>query len=411
MTVQTKPSDKITLDTLPTVAGFKLAGVACGMRRSGKPEFTLIVSEAPCVAAGVFTTNMVKAAPILVSMEHIQRSGDNVVAVVINAANANACTGELGLKNSHLTTEWVAEALGCAPQQVLVMSTGVIGVQLPMDKIEKGVALAVPALSEDAWSDAAQAIMTTDTRPKAISKHGTGYTINGIAKGSGMIAPNMATMLSVIATDASLPQAKVQEALSAANGQSFNRICVDGDTSTNDCVFLLANGVSGVDVSEGELYEEFVGLLTEMCIELGQMIVRDGEGATKFITIEVQGAPSSASAHAIANTIATSPLVKTAFFGSDANWGRIFAAAGRAGVVFDQAQANLWFAAGKSYDDGLQVVANGTPTQYLEADAAAIFSQEDIYVRLDIGAGIFSDTVWTCDLSHDYVTINGDYRT
>jgi glutamate N-acetyltransferase / amino-acid N-acetyltransferase len=287
----------------------------------------------------------------------------------------------------------------------------VIGVQLPMDKIAFGVEQATGQLDTNGWQAASQGIMTTDTRPKAVSRQVNGYTITGIAKGSGMICPNMATMLGILATDAEISQPKLQQALSAANQKSFNRICVDGDTSTNDTVLMLANGLSGVSVEEGEAYDEFVAVLTEMCIELGQMIVRDGEGATKFITIEINGAPDAKSAHLVANTIATSPLVKTAFYGGDANWGRIVAAAGRAGVNFDQNKVNLWFAIGKTFEDGLRVVANGTPTNYAEAEASHIFAQEEIYVRLDLGAGSASDTVWTCDLSHDYVSINGDYRS
>ncbi|MCI0712829.1 MAG: bifunctional glutamate N-acetyltransferase/amino-acid acetyltransferase ArgJ [Chloroflexi bacterium] len=401
----------VDLESLLPVKGFKAIGVSAGLRRSGKPDITLIVSETPCASAGVFTTNRVKAAPVLLCMDHLAKSGDQMQAIVINAANANACTGEQGLTNSQQTAQWVAEAIGCQPEQVYVMSTGVIGVQLPMDKIEYGVKTAAGELAEDGWALASRGIMTTDTHPKAISKQGSGYTITGIAKGSGMIAPNMATMLAFITTDAALPQPILQQALRDANNQSFNRICVDGDTSTNDTVLLMANGASGVDVSEGEAYDEFMALLTDMCIELGQMIVRDGEGATKFITIEVNGASDDASAHQIANTIAVSPLVKTAFYGGDANWGRIAMAAGRAGVEFDQTQMNLWFAAGKSFEDSLQVLANGMPTDYQEDDAAAIFAEEDIYVKLNVGNGSGQATVWTCDFSHEYVTINGDYRT
>lgn len=392
--------DKIVLAELQQVAGFQAAGVSIGLRKSGRPDFAMLVSETDCTLAAVFTTNQVKAAPVLVNMERLQHHASAIRAVVTNAANANACTGEQGLANARQTAAWVAAELGIAPEQVLVQSTGVIGVQLPMDKFAAGIPLAAAALASEGWSDAAHAIMTTDTRPKAVSRHFAGYTITAIAKGSGMIAPNMATMLAMIATDAAIPQPALQAALSRVNQISFNRISVDGDTSTNDTVLLLANGASGVTPD----MTEFEAALTEVCTALAHMIVRDGEGATKFITIRVAGASDDSAAHAIANTIATSPLVKTAFYGNDANWGRIIAAAGRAGIPLDPTALNLWF-------DAVQVVANGTPTGYLEADAAAVFAQEEIEVRLAVGVGAGQATVWTCDFSHDYVSINADYRT
>lgn len=403
--------EKITMGTLYPVQGFKTAGVAAGLRKSGRPDFSMIVSSQDCSFAAVFTTNQVKAAPVLLNMTRLANHSTHIRAIATNAANANACTGEPGYQNAIRTTELVAEALNIEPEQVLVLSTGVIGVQLPMEKIENGINLASAVLDEDGWSSAANAIMTTDTRPKAISKQCAGYTITGIAKGSGMIAPNMATMLAMIATDAQIEQPLLQQALSEVNQRTFNSICVDGDTSTNDSVFLLANGASGVAIKTEAQYQQFVAELSEICTSLAHMIVRDGEGATKFISIEVTGAPDKATAHQIANTIATSPLVKTAFYGSDANWGRILAAAGRAGIVLDQTRLGLWFGEGMHLSNALQVVSNGTPTGYLEADAAAIFGQEEISVRLDLGLGNASSTVWTCDFSHDYVSINADYRT
>ncbi|MBL1137469.1 MAG: bifunctional glutamate N-acetyltransferase/amino-acid acetyltransferase ArgJ [Chloroflexi bacterium] len=399
------------MGTLHPVGGFKVSGVYAGIRKTNKPDFTIVASDMDCTLAAVFTTNQVKAAPVLLDMQRLAENPTQIRAVITNAGNANACTGEPGLQNAIQTTELAAEMLGCLPEQVLVLSTGVIGVQLPMDKVAYGIENGIAELEEDAWSGAARSIMTTDTRPKGVSKQCGGYTITAIAKGSGMIAPNMATMLSMIATDAAVPQPLLQRALSAVSAKSFNRISVDGDTSTNDTVLLLANGASGTLITEAQGYTEFVAHLTELCTELSQMIVMDGEGATKFIAVHVTGATDDTSAYAVANTIAISPLVKTAFYGGDANWGRIMMAAGRAGVPLDQSKLNLWFAVGKDFSEGLQVVANGTPTDYSEAEASHIFAQQEITVHLDLGLGTSESTVWTCDFSHEYVSINGDYRT
>ena len=406
-----KLQDKIIMGTLYPVTGFKVSGVYAGIRKINKPDFTIVASDMDCTFASVFTTNQFMAAPVLLDMQRLAENPTHIRAVITNAGNANACTGEPGLQNAIKTTELAAEMLGCLPKQVLVLSTGVIGVQLPMDKVAYGIENGVAELEEDAWSGAARAIMTTDTKPKGVSKQCGGYTITAIAKGSGMIAPNMATMLSIVATDAAVPQPLLQKALSAVSAKSFNRISVDGDTSTNDTVLLLANGASGTLITETHGYAEFVGHLTELCTELSQMIVMDGEGATKFIAVHVTGAADDASAYAVANTIAISPLVKTAFYGGDANWGRIMMAAGRAGVPLDQSKLNLWFAVGKATSGGLQVVANGTPTHYSEAEASHIFAQQEITVHLDLGLGTAESTVWTCDFSHEYVSINGDYRT
>ncbi len=403
--------DKIQIGTLHPVTGFMVAGVKSGLRKNGRPDFSIVYSDQDCAAAGVFTTNQVKAAPVLVDMERLAHNPSQIRAVVTNSAVANACTGEEGLANAYRTAELVADALGIEPEQVLVLSTGVIGVQLPMDKMAYGAVTASGVLAPDEWHTAASAIMTTDTRSKAYSLQCNGYTITGIAKGSGMIAPNMATMLSIISTDAQIEQSKLQQALNTVNGRTFNRISVDGDTSTNDTVLLLANGASGVVVESDAEYQDFVEALSEAAAELAQMIVRDGEGATKFITIEVTGAVDEATAHTVANTIATSPLVKTAFYGQDANWGRIIAAAGRSGVALDSSKLKLWFGSDELADEPLCVFENGQPTDYLEGDAAAMFAQEEILVRLDLASGDAMATVWTCDLSHGYVSINADYRT
>ena len=400
--------NKIELGLLHPVAGFKTMGLAAGLRKSGRSDFSIVYSETDCAAAGVFTTNQVKAAPVLLDMERLQHNASTIRAIVTNAAVANACTGEQGLRNAHQTAAMAAAALDIEPEQVLVLSTGVIGVQLPMDKIEAGVKLVSETLHPEGWGQTANAMMTTDTRPKAYSFQSPhGYTITGVAKGSGMIAPNMATMLAVIATDAAIPQADLQKALTEANLHSFNRITVDGDTSTNDTVLLLANGAAGVTPP----MSEFGAALTEVCQELARMIVLDGEGATTFIEINVNGAKSHEDAHRVANTIGTSSLVKTAFYGADANWGRILAAAGRAGVDLDMNSLSLWFKVRGNNEPPLQVVASGSPLDYDESAATAIFRHDEINVQLDLGLGDASATVWTCDLSHDYVSINANYRT
>jgi glutamate N-acetyltransferase/amino-acid N-acetyltransferase len=317
------------------------------------------------------------------------------------------------LENARASQKMVADSLNIQPEQVLPLSTGVIGVQMPMGRMQAGVETAASQLAADNGLAAAQAIMTTDTHPKHLAVQvelpGGIVTIGGMAKGSGMIHPNMATMLGVLTTDAQIEADVLDGMLRTAVNHSFNRVTVDGDTSTNDTVFLLANGASGVSVTDAESMVLFQEALTYICTELAHMIVRDGEGATKFVEIQVAGAATEADAHIIANTIATSPLVKTAFAGSDANWGRILAAAGRAGVMFDQNRAALWI--GTAVSDELQLVANGTPTDYQEADAAAIFARPEFKIRLDIGAGEASTIVWTTDLTHEYVSINADYRS
>lgn len=399
-------------DAVTPVTGFSVAGVHAGLKNADALDFALIASDRLCVTAGVFTTNQVKAAPVLLDIDQLAKNAQGIRAVAVNTRSANACTGDLGLANAQATTEYVAEKLGCAAADVLVLSTGVIGSQLPMAKIRQGVDLSVDALGQD-WLSAAAAIMTTDTRPKyasiTVQTDEGEYHIAGISKGAGMIAPNMATMLAVIVTDAGLdnPQAILQTVVQT----SFNRIVVDGDTSTNDSVLLLANGASGIHLKTPEALTQFEAALETLCIRLAQDIVRDGEGVTKFITLNITGAPDAKTAHQIANTIAASPLVKTAFFGNDANWGRIIAAAGRSGLVLDQHRLNLWFAAGETLENSLQLVENGLPLDYSEADAMAIVSEASVSIRLDCGLGTGEAVVWTCDLSHDYVTINGDYRT
>lgn len=395
------------------VKGFKAAGVHAGLKADGALDMALIYSETPCVAAGVFTTNTVKAAPVLVDQETLAKNNTHIRAVIVNTKCANACTGQQGLDNARQMQRWTAEKLGIGEDEVLVMSTGVIGTQLPMEKIQRGIGLAVDALGEHHWEAAAQGIMTTDTRPKLetfASQHG--YRFAGIAKGAGMIAPNMATMLSVMASDADMslssrtPAFHPQEFLPSLAGDSFNKIAVDGDTSTNDTLLLLVNGASK-RWSNADAFDEE---LRDVAIPLAQKIVRDGEGATKFITLHIKGAPDNSAARQIGNTIATSPLVKTAFYGGDANWGRIVAAAGRSGVAVIPEKMSLTYAS-PDQQQSVLLFTGGVPANYDEAAATALAKAEEIVVTLDCGMGTGDATIWTCDLSHDYVSINGHYRS
>jgi len=403
------------------VTGFDAGAVAAGIKKSGAADLALVASRVPCRAAGVFTRNLFPAAPVTYDRQLLAFYPEAAQAVLINAGCANACTGVQGDVNARLSAEAVAQALGAHEHSVFVMSTGVIGPQLPLDKLLAGIPAVVQRLAPDGWDAAAHAIMTTDTRPKLASRSvqigDRTVTATGIAKGAGMIHPDMATMLSVIATDAFIAQPLLQQALHAAADRSFNRISVDGDMSTNDTVLVLANGLADneeiVDAASGA-YQAFVAILTDLCTELAQAIVRDGEGATRFVTIQINGAESDAAAHQAANTVATSPLVKTAFFGGDANWGRILAAVGRAGIAVEPARASLFIdggPAGGARLGELQLVAAGAPLDYSEAAATAIFAQPEIDVRVELGLGAGRATVWTTDLSHDYVSINGDYRS
>jgi glutamate N-acetyltransferase/amino-acid N-acetyltransferase len=405
---------KLQLDgTVTTPQGFLATAVPAHIKYPNRNDLTLIVSQTDCAATAVFTKNQVVAAPVIVDRETLSKNSTAIRVVVINSGNANASTGEPGLINARLTQDLTADVLNCRPDQVLVMSTGVIGVQMPMDRLAAGLALAAPQLSAENGRLAAEAIMTTDTVPKHLAVQvdltGGTVTLGGMAKGSGMLHPNMATMLSLITTDAVVPPDVLKSLLKTAVNQSFNRISVDGDTSTNDTVLLLANGATGIAIDNHDDAETFGEALNALCRQLAQWIVKDGEGATKFVEIQVSGTKTSADAHTIANTIATSPLVKTAFAGRAANWGRLLMAAGRAGIPFDQYQVNLWI--GTKQPDELQLVNQGTPTDYQEADAAAIFAQAEFIIHLELDEGDAADTVWTCDLSHDYVSINADYRT
>ena len=388
---------------IPLPKAFRASGVAAGIKKNGKDDLALVVSELDCAAAAVFTTNKVKAAPVLRGQTQIA-SGVPLRAVVINAGCANACTGKQGLLNASETARLVAKPLHAKPNQVFVMSTGVIGVQLPMEKMRAGLPIAVAALAAEKFEAAANAIMTTDTVPKTWSVKRDGWSLVGMAKGAGMIHPNMATMLSVIVTDAVVSPRVLRMALKQATKRSFNRISIDGDTSTNDTVLALANGASGVHPSA----EEFAAALEEASISLAQQVARDGEGATKFITIDVTGAKTEKMAEIVGRTIAKSPLVKTAFYGEDANWGRITCAAGYSGEDVIAEKMSLWFGSAPS---AVHVFAKGMPTNYSEDAATAAMKPHDIHIRLDLGLGQANATVWTCDFSHEYVTVNGKYRT
>jgi glutamate N-acetyltransferase / amino-acid N-acetyltransferase len=408
--------------------GFTFAGVAAGIKKTGASDLALIVSDRPCSAAATFTRNAFPAAPVLYDRALVAENAAGLRAVAINAGCANACTGEVGLADAEAMAGLTEAALGLPPRSAAVMSTGVIGPRLPMDRIAAGIRQAVGELSTDGWDAAAHAIMTTDTRPKTAFREIDGVRIFGMCKGAGMIHPNMATMLAVIVTDAVIEPALLAESLSQAVDVSFNCISIDGDMSTNDTVLLLANGAADLKLEAGSSKtltstlastSAFASALTSLCTDLAQQIVRDGEGATKFITIRVEGAASDAEARAAAKAVANSPLVKTAFYGGDANWGRILAAVGYSGATVDPGKADLWITAGtgdgdtetRGHGDALQLVRAGQPLSYSEEAASAIFAGPEITVAIKLGLGDGQATVWTCDLSHDYVSINGHYRT
>ena len=390
-----------------TPLGFRAAGVSAGIKASGNPDLMLLVADAPVQVAAVFTTNKVIAAPVIVSKEHLERSGGTARAIVVNSGCANACTGDAGLRDAREMTAETARLVGCPVEQVLVSSTGVIGVNLPMDKVRGGLPAAFKALGADQGPAAARAIMTTDLRPKEsaarISIGGRDALIGGMAKGAGMIEPMMATMLGFVTTDAAVPKALLDRALREAVDRTFNAITVDGDSSTNDCVLLLASGASGAVVDEAG-YGAFVDGLTAVCRELALAIVRGGEGATKLVAVNVTGAATSADARKAAKVIANSLLVKTAIHGGDPNWGRLICAAGRAGVAFDASRAAVTMGP-------LVLFKDGQPHDELASAAAEYLKGTDLDIGVDLGSGAASSTVWTCDLSAEYVRINADYRT
>jgi len=386
--------------------GFRASAVACHLKPTGALDLALVVSDYDCTCAGVFTTNRVKAAPVLFDQEILAKNPGTIHAVVANSGCANACTGDEGMANARAMASYTATAIGCRDDQVLVLSTGVIGQQLDMTKIRAGIADAAPHLSPNNGDAVSRAIMTTDTKPKvsAIRNAERQFAIGGMCKGACMIHPHMATMLAVIATDAKISPTLLDQALHTAVNVSFNRISVDGDMSTNDTVLVLANGASNYEIRDTQHVAEFTDALTQVCTDLAKQIVRDGEGATKFVEIDITGARDQDEAARVAKSIANSPLCKTALYGGDANWGRVVAAAGYSGVAVEPSKMKLWFG-------DVNVFANGMPTQFDEADSTRAISGKDVFIRLDLGQGNASTVVWTCDLSHEYVTINGKYRT
>lgn len=385
--------------------GFRAAGIHCGVKRE-KLDLALLVSEVPASAAGLFTTNKVKAAPVRYTQRAV--ADGRAQAVVVNSGNANACTGPAGLVDSAEMAKAAAEALGLDVDLVLVASTGVIGVPLPMDAIRSGIPRAARALSPDGTS-AAQAIMTTDNFPKTAAARlridGVEVTIGGMAKGAGMIHPNMATTLCFLTTDAAAPAAVLRRALGRAVADSFNAITVDGDTSTNDTVLLLANGrAGGPPITNGEALQRFTAGLSLVAGELARMVVRDGEGATKLVEIAVEGAASELEAHQAAMTVANSLLVKTALHGGEPNWGRILAALGRSGIEMNEETTDV------SFGD-LEVVHGGLGVAGVWDAAAAALEKKDVSIRIRLGIGTAAAKVWTSDLSEEYVRINGSYTT
>lgn len=395
--------------SVTAVEGVSASGVSAGIKGNGKPDLALIFCERPAAAAGVFTTNLVKAAPVLLSQSRV-KSG-KAQAIVANSGNANACTGPEGFEDAKRMARIAAEELGIDPKLVLVASTGVIGVRLPMDKIEKGIKAAVKALNPKGGHEAARAIMTTDKVPKECAVElevgGEKVRIGAIAKGAGMIRPNMATMLCFITTDVDIEPEILQRALKESVDRSFNRITVDGDMSTNDMVLILATGSAGnpkISSPQQEEYARFREGLDYVTMKLARMIVEDGEGATKLITVTVKGARDEREAEMAARAVAGSLLVKTAMFGMDPNWGRVAAALGASGAVFNPEQLDIWF-------DDVQIVKGGVATDYDEEQVKRLLFKNNIRITADLNAGQAEATIWTCDLTDEYIKINAHYRT
>ena len=387
--------------------GFRAAAVSCGIKAEG-PDLALLVADQATSAAAVFTTNLTVAAPVLVSRGHLEQSGGAARAIAVNSGCANACTGDAGMRAAQAMAAAAAAAVGCRIEHVLVASTGVIGLLLDASRIARGIEEAATTLARDTHAAAARAIMTTDRGPKEAAVRVAGpagsFTIGGMAKGAGMIEPNMATMLGFLTTDAAVEPPLLRRALSAAVGDTFNAITVDGECSTNDSVFLMASGASGVRIDE-TAYPRFVDALQAVCATLARAIVQGGEGATKLVAVRVCGGLSEADAKRAAKAIANSLLVKTALNGGDPNWGRLVAVAGRAGVAFEPSRARVRIGPAVLF-------ANDTVFADREPAAAAHLAGDEVELEVDLGTGGEHDaTVWTCDLSAQYVRINADYRT
>ncbi len=403
------------------VPGFQATGVACGLKESGQADLALVVCERPAAAAALFTTNAFKGAPVLYDSSLLGRYEPvSIQAVVANAGNANACTGEQGLRDAERMARLTESHLHLPADSVLVLSTGIIGHLMPMSKVEAGIEAACQTLSPTGGADAARAIMTTDLVPKEAYVQFDAGGVGAMAKGSGMIHPDLAapgsrssqgggphaTMLCVVVTDAVVPATVLQVALEGAVHASFNRITVDGDTSTNDTVVLLAGGQAGNKAIEPgtDAYRRFEVALAGVCLSLARQIARDGEGATRLVEIVVQGAVSDEEAERAAKTVATSPLVKTAIFGADPNWGRVLAAIGRSGAAVDPARTGLWL-------NRIQLVAEGMPLPFDPESAHEALKGAEVTFVADLGLGSGKATVWTCDLSYKYVEINAEYHT
>lgn len=398
------------LPKLHPVEGIRLGACAAGIRYPDRLDLVLIETAADTKAAAVFTRNRFCAAPVIVARDHLAASPPR--ALLINTGYANAGMGEIGLRDALACCRAVANRLGCKDAEVMPFSTGVIGGRLPVDRIVNALPACVERLGESEWADAAHGIMTTDSVAKGASRQfklgSETVTLTGIAKGAGMIRPDMATMLAFIATDAALNPQALQESLRRAVARSFNRITVDGDTSTNDACILLATGRSAAKVGavDSDSFEQFAAVVSQLCTELAQALVRDAEGATKFITIEVVEGASEADCLEVAYAIAHSPLVKTAFFASDPNWGRILAAVGRAGIhVLNLSAVSIDL-------DDVRVISDGAlAPEYTEARGQRVMRKPEITVRVALGSGSSSARIWTSDLSHEYVQINAEYRS
>jgi len=387
--------------------GFQTAGVASGLKKNGKKDLGLIYSEVPLAVAAMFTRNLVKAAPVLLDQQ--RTANGSCRAVIVNSGNANCCTGEQGMPGAIRMGHLVARELKIDEDDVLVASTGVIGEPLPINKIETAAPGLIKALAPDGISDFAEAIMTTDTVPKVVTRTGElagkPFNVTGAIKGAGMIRPDMATMLCFVMTDIIARPDTLHEMLKKAVDRSLNRMTVDGDTSTNDTVLILANGHSTVQVISENQKEVFQSTLDETMIALAKWLIKDAEGATKLVGIVVKGAKTKAEAHKIADTVANSPLFKTALFGEDANWGRILAAVGRAGISMDPAKIDIFFGTALMVKNGFGCGKEA------EAEASEVLKQDEFTVTIDLKLGQEVETVYTCDFSIDYVKINADYRT
>jgi glutamate N-acetyltransferase/amino-acid N-acetyltransferase len=398
------------LSTLHPVPGFELGIASAGIKRPGRKDVVVMRCAEGSTVAGVFTLNAFCAAPVILAKKRVQGS---VRYLLTNTGNANAGTGEPGLQNAARTCAALAQLTGVDESAVLPYSTGVIGEPLPVEKIEGALQAALDDLSEDHWAEAATGIMTTDTLPKGASRQfqhdGVTVTVTGISKGAGMIRPNMATMLGYIATDAKVARSVLQDLVRDAANKSFNRITIDGDTSTNDCCMLIATGqakLPEITEANGELFAKLKQAVFEVFMEVAQAIVRDGEGATKFVTVQVNGGGTHQECLDVAYAVAHSPLIKTALFASDPNWGRILAAVGYAGVAqLDVSKIDVFLGEVCIASKGCRAAS------YTEEQGAAVMAREEITIRIELGRGTCSETIWTTDLSHEYVKINAEYRT